>query len=141
MATVFLKRAGFNRSQVGQSLVGLFPPSLLYFYPCTSCRQDKFWVKSIVGKLVCPSLHCKFHLAIGVGQFRLHIPCCKESQLESQPPRSLSHPRSPWLVPEIHLHHTPISVPAPSPHNFYTLFTSDPHKTGYTKSNRRQSGE
>jgi hypothetical protein len=52
---------------------------------------------------VSPSLHCKSCLTTGVGQLRLYSPCCKESQPGSlpQPPRSLSHPRSLWLVPEI----------------------------------------
>ena len=46
-------------SQVELVIGWLFPQSLLHLYPCASCRQEKFYIKSFVGVLMSPSLHCK----------------------------------------------------------------------------------
>lgn len=42
----------WDGSQVGVVIVWLLPRSLLHLYPCTSCRQDKFWVKGFIDR--CP---------------------------------------------------------------------------------------
>ena len=55
----------------------------LYSIPliCISCREDKFWVESFVGRLVSLSLHWGF--LPGYRRWPLHVPYpqCFESQL------------------------------------------------------------
>ena len=44
-------------SQFGSVIDYPVPSSLLYFCPCTSCRQDTFWVKGFVDGLLSLTLH------------------------------------------------------------------------------------
>lgn len=44
------------------------PASLLYLCPCTSCRQDIFWMEGFVGELVSLFLLWEFCLATGGGE-------------------------------------------------------------------------
>jgi hypothetical protein len=55
----------------------LFPQSLLHLYPCSSYRQDKFWVEEFEGVLMSLSFHWKSCLAKWGDNFRLYTPLPK----------------------------------------------------------------
>jgi hypothetical protein len=44
----------WDGSQVGAVTGWPFPQFLLHLYPCTSCRQETFWVEGFVGGLMSP---------------------------------------------------------------------------------------
>ena len=63
----------WDESKIGPVICWPFPQSLLCLYPCTSYRQDKFGIQGFVGRLMFPSLHWKFCLAIGCGHLSIYI--------------------------------------------------------------------
>lgn len=63
---------GWVSSWVGYCLA-YFLSIFFILCPCISCRQDKFWIESFVGRLVSLSLHWDSCLAEGGSQFRFHI--------------------------------------------------------------------
>ena len=60
--------------QFGTVIGWPFPQTLLYLCPCTSCRQDTFWVEVSVNEFLSLSLYWEFFLAAGCDHFRFHIP-------------------------------------------------------------------
>jgi len=80
----------WDRSQFGPVIGWSLTPYLFHLCSCTSCRQDTYWVKGFVGRLLSLSLPWESCLTIGGSHFRLHIPHCKESQLET-----------PWGLPPV----------------------------------------
>ena len=79
-----------------------FLQSMLHFCPCTSFRQDEFWVESFMGGLVSLSLHWESCLAAEVVSSGFMSPLlgtlAKVTHIDSWElpyPRSLELPRDP----------------------------------------------
>lgn len=58
----FFPKYGF---QIGAVIGWPFLPCLLHFYSSVSCRLNTLWVKGVVGRLECISLHWYYQFARG----------------------------------------------------------------------------
>jgi hypothetical protein len=101
--------------KLGQPLAGC-SLSLLYLYPCTSCRQDKFLPEDFLCELTPPSFLWKSCLTVRGSHFSLYIPLCnylRQSHPHGLPESSLisglqlvtrdvpPHCRFPFLLPDL----------------------------------------